>query len=161
MFVSTVGNDQARTNAASDVPLTGDEAVKLICMIAPPIDKSYYSESDLGFYKECQDDGDFDSVDSMIALALQTMDEKNNAITKSALKRAAQELEEDIFRQAVFRFVSDYYRECDKIGSTEAKNAPPNSIVATPGKHFISRLKRIKKASRVLRRQASVSGSRA
>lgn len=127
-----------------------DESVKEINMIAPPIDEKHYSADDRQFYDDCVEDGDFENADSILDFTLRTIDETDNPITRNALRKYLKDIGEEKFKLAAFRFDTDLTTEKAKIGSTDAEDAPPDSLMATPGKHLIARLKRLKAALDVL-----------
>ena len=127
-----------------------DESVKEINMIAPPIDEKHYSADDRQFYDDCVEDGDFENADSILDFTLRTIDETDNPITRNALRKYLKDIGEEKFKLAAFRFDTDLTIEKEKIGSTDAEDAPPDSLMATPGKHLIARLKRLKAALDVL-----------
>lgn len=155
----TVGKDvmrgqEPRTPLSPTVEEPEESAVhphiRTIDMIAPPIDARHYSEDDRQFYDDCVEDGEFENADSILDFTLRTIDETDNPITRNALRKYLKDVGEEKFKLAAFRFDTDLTTEKEKIGSTDAEDAPPDSLMATPGKHLIARLKRLKAALDVL-----------
>lgn len=133
--------------------------IRTIDMIAPPIDSKHYSAEELDVYNDLKEMGDLDDTESIITYTLQTIYETDNPITKNALKKYAADIGDDMLKRAAYRFDCDLTSECIKHSIKEMpppKEAfPEDALNASPGRHFMARLARLKKALSQLHGQSS------
>ncbi len=129
------------------VRMTG---IRTVGMIAPPIDARHYSEDERENYQDLKNMGDLDDAECLVNYALGLIEEKDNALTKNALKKRIAEIGEEMFMRAAYRFDCDLYAECEKyhvVDQPPPKDAfPEDSLHASLGRHFMARLCRLKKA---------------